>query len=261
MLRFEDLRVRDQQPLDRDFFNRRFRLIAESLGQVNDDVAAINTDTDRLLALGLVRINEVLGPLLTKLQVASEIGFLVAESNTPVTVSLNLEATFEISEAYRDVFTPTPFLVLQRQTPGTINDYAAIQLQGYNRLNGGLAGKVILVNGNIGAGSYSDWVICCAAGITINVLQEILSVTTNLGSLTATAAAAQAAIATINSLIASGTVASVNGKTGAVVLSMSDISGLVSAIAAKADGNHGHSIAQITNLQTTLNAIADGGTY
>jgi len=261
MLRFEDLRVRDQQSLDRDFFNRRFRLIAESLGQINDEVASVTTDADRLVSLGLVRVNEVLGPLLARLQVAAEVGFLVAESDTPRTVSLNLETTFQIKEAYRDVFTPTPYLLLQRKAAGTVSDYAAIQLQSYDRLNGGLAGKVILVNGNIGSGSFSDWVICCAAGITINVMQEILNVTTSLGSLTAAAATAQAAITTINNLIASGTVASVNGKTGTVVLAMSDISGLVSAIAAKADSNHGHAIANVTNLQTTLDAILDGGTF
>jgi hypothetical protein len=45
------------------------------------------------------------------------------------------------------------------------------------------------------------------------------------------------------------------------VLGMSDIAGLVSTLAAKADGSHGHTISQISNLQTTLNAISDGGTY
>jgi hypothetical protein len=42
---------------------------------------------------------------------------------------------------------------------------------------------------------------------------------------------------------------------------MSSIAGLVSALASKADSSHGHTIAQISNLQTTLNAITDGGTY
>ena len=53
MLRFEDLRVRDQQDLTSDFFNRRFRLIAETIGQLNADVSSVTGDTDRLVALGL----------------------------------------------------------------------------------------------------------------------------------------------------------------------------------------------------------------
>ena len=64
MLRFEDLRVRDNQDLDRDFFNRRYRLIAESLAELNTQLAQIGTATDNLVTLGLTRVNEVLGPAL-----------------------------------------------------------------------------------------------------------------------------------------------------------------------------------------------------
>lgn len=261
MLRFEDLRVRDQQALDRDFFNRRFRLIAETFGQLNDEVASVTTDTDRLVSLGLNRVNEVLGPLLAKLQLASDVGFLVAESTTSVTVSLDLETTFQIKEEFRDLFSPTPYLVLQRKASGTINDYAAFELQSYNRENGGLAGKVVFVSGDIGAGAHSDWVISCSAGIAIGVMQSLLEVAESLGTLTTVAAEADAALATINSLVASGNVLSVNGKTGTVILTMSDISGLVTALASKADSSHGHTIAQVSNLQSTLDAILDAGTY
>ena len=66
MLRFEDLRVRDQQFLDRDFFNRRFRLIAESLAQIDAGLTAVTGATDRLVTLGLNRVNEVLGPALAQ---------------------------------------------------------------------------------------------------------------------------------------------------------------------------------------------------
>jgi hypothetical protein len=87
MLRFEDLRVRDQQALDRDFFNRRYRLNTEAIAALGEDVASVTGDTDCLVALGLNRVNEVLGPLLAKVQTASENGFLVATSSTPLTVT------------------------------------------------------------------------------------------------------------------------------------------------------------------------------
>ena len=241
--------------------NRRFRLIAETLAQLNDDVASVTTDTDRLVSLGLNRVNEVLGPLLAKLQLASEVGFLVAESDTSVTVSLNLETTFQIREEFRELFSPTPYLILQRKATGTVNDYAAIQLQSYNRLNGGLAGKIVYINGSITGSAHSDWVISCAAGISISVMQSLLEVTASLGSLSTAAAEAESALATINSIIASGSVLSVNGKTGTVILSMSDITGLVTALASKADSNHGHTISQVSNLQSTLDGILDAGTY
>ena len=71
------------------------------------------------------------------------------------------------------------------------------------------------------------------------------------------AAAAQAAEA----VLAAGPVTSVNGRQGVVVLGMSDIAGLVSALASKAESSHGHTIAQVSNLQAALDAITDGGIY
>ena len=98
MLRFEDLRVRDNQDLDRDFFNRRYRLIAESLGDLNAQLARIRGATDNLVTLGLSRVNEVLGPALATATAAAENGFLVATSSTPLTVSVGLQTTFEIDD-------------------------------------------------------------------------------------------------------------------------------------------------------------------
>jgi len=251
MLRCEDLRVRDSQSLDRDFFNRRFRLIAEALGQLGTEVTAVTTDTDRLVTLGLTRVNEVLGPLLARLQAAAENGFLVAASESPFTVTGGLQSTLAIaSEAERDLFTPTPYVLLTRRAEGTEHDYA-----------GGLAFEVVLVNGGIGDAVHDDWVISATAGISVAVLEAATSVQATLALAQQAAQDAAVAAATAESVLASGPVSSVNGRTGAVVLGMSDIAGLVSALAAKADSSHGHTIAQVSNLQATLNAISDGGTY
>lgn len=262
MLRFEDLRVRDQNELDRDFFNRRFRLIAEAIISLSDEVGRVTTDSDRLVTLGLNRVNEVLGPLLTKVQAASENGFLVATSTTPLTVTIGLETTLAITdEAQRDLFTPTPYVLLTRQADGTEDDYAIVRVTGYNRANGGLAFEVILVNGDIGDASHDDWVVSATAGLSVAVLEAATAVQETLELAQEAAADAAAAAATAETVLASGPVASVNGRTGVVVLGISDIAGLVAAIAAKADSSHGHTIAQISNLQSTLDALADGGTY
>ncbi len=262
MLRFEDLRVRDQQALDRDFFNRRFRLIAETIGQLNDDVASVTTDTDRLVALGLNRVNEVLGPLLAKVQAVAENGFLVATSTTSLTISIGLQSTLEIpSGPERDLFAPTPYVLLTRNADNVENDYAILRVQGFNRDNGGLPFKVVLVNGNIGVGAHNDWVISATAGLSSAVIAAASSIQDAMDAATSAAADAQTAADSAQAVLVNGPVASVNGKTGVVVLGVSDIGGLVAAIAAKADSSHGHSIAQISNLQSTLDALADGGTY
>jgi hypothetical protein len=262
MLRFEDLRVRDQQALDRDFFNRRFRLIAETFGQLNGEVTSVTNDTDRLVALGLNRVNEVLGPLLAKVQAVAENGFLVATSTTSLTITNGLQSTLAITDpAQRDLFTPTPYVLLTRQAEGTEDDYAVLRVEGYNRSNGGLAFEVILVNGGIGDASHNDWVVSATAGLSVAVLEAATAVQETLDLAQEAAADAAAAAATAEAVLASGPVTSVNGKLGMVMLGMSDIPGLVAAIAAKADSSHGHTIAQVSNLQSTLNALADGGTY
>jgi len=79
------------------------------------------------------------------------------------------------------------------------------------------------------------------------------------------------AAAAAQDAIADGPVSSVNGKAGVVSLGVSDIPNLTQLIAAKADASHGHTIAQISNLQTTLTSLQqqitnlvsayDGGTY
>jgi hypothetical protein len=262
MLRFEDLRVRDQQELDRDFFNRRFRLIAETIGQLGQEVASVTGDTDRLVALGLTRVNEVLGPLLSKVQAVSENGFLVATSATPLNITNGLQSTLAITDpAQRDLFSPTPYVLLTRQADGTQDDYAVLRVEDFNRTNGGLAFEVVLVNGGIGDAAHDDWVISATAGISVAVLEAATAVqeTLTLAQQAADEAAAAAAVA--EAVLASGPVSSVNGKTGMVVLGMSDIAGLVSTLAAKADGTHGHTIAQISNLQTMLDGLDDGGSY
>ena len=96
-LRFEDLRARDNQKIDREFFNRRYRLIAEAISAIADEVDGVSEDSDNLVSLGLIRVNEVLGPLLAKVQAASEKGFLVAESQTTVQLSVGLQTTLEVT--------------------------------------------------------------------------------------------------------------------------------------------------------------------
>lgn len=262
MLRFEDLRVRDQQSLDRDFFNRRFRLIAETIAKLGSDLEGVNEATDNLVSLGLVRVNEVLGPLLAKVQAASENGFLVARSSSPLTLTVGLETSLAIQDqAERELFTPTPYVLISRDADDTANDWAILRVQDYNRQNGGLAFEVMAVNGAIGDTEHDDWVVSATAGVAKSIMEAAVDVSNTLDVAEAAALSAQESAAAAAAVLASGPVSSVNGKTGTVTIAMSDIAGLVAAIASKADSNHSHSIAQISNLQTTLNNLADGGTY
>ena len=267
VVRFEDLRVRDAQDLDRDFFNRRFRLIVESLNELLGQIDRINTASDSLVALGLTRVNEVLGPALTQAIAAAESGFLVATSSTPVTLSVGLETTLVVDETTaRALFAPTPYVLISRDA-GNVDDWAVLRVQDYDRENGGLAVEVMAVSGAIGAASHSDWVISATAGLAKSILDAAVDLENTLALAQQAASDAAAAAATAVAVLASGPVSSVNGRTGTVALGIGDIPNLTTALAGKADSNHGHTIAQIANLQTTLDSLQaqittiDGGTY
>ena len=70
-------------------------------------------------------------------------------------------------------------------------------------------------------------------------------------------------------VLANGPVSSVNGLTGIVTFGMSDIPGLVDALGSKAEASHGHTIAEVSDLQTALDTkanasdwtVIDGGVY
>ncbi len=139
-LRFEDLRVRDGQLLDRDFFNRRYRLIVEALTGLGADVGRLDATTDNLMSLGLERVDEALAPALAAAQAAAENGFLVATSATELTLSLDLETTIQVDDTTaRALFTPTPQVIVTRQG-GALADWAIFEVASYSRENGGLAG-------------------------------------------------------------------------------------------------------------------------
>lgn len=267
VVRFEDLRVRDSQDLDRDFFNRRFRLIVESLNELVGQIARINTASDSLVALGLTRVNEVLGPALAQASAAAESGFLVATSSTPVTLSVGLETTLVVDETTaRALFAPTPYLIITREG-GAVDDWAVLRVDDYNRENGGLAVEVVAVSGAIGAAQHDNWVISATAGLAKSILDAAVDLENTLALAQQAAADAAAAAATAVAVLASGPVSSVNGLTGSVALGIGNIPNLTAALAGKADSTHGHTIAQVSNLQTTLDSLQaqistiDGGTY
>lgn len=267
VVRFEDLRVRDAQDIDRDFFNRRFRLIVESMNELVDQIARISTASDSLVALGLTRVNEVLGPALTLATAAAESGFLVATSSTPVTLSVGLETTLVVDEtSARALFAPTPYVIATREA-GLVDDWAVLRVDAYDRENGGLAVEVVAVSGAIAAAQYSDWVISATAGLAKSILEAAVDLENTLALAQQAAANASAAAATAQAVLANGPVSSVNGQTGAVALGIGNIPNLTAALAGKADSTHGHTIAQISNLQTTLTGLQqqidtiDGGTF
>jgi hypothetical protein len=158
-------------------------------------------------------------------------------------------------------------VILSRQADDALDDWAMLRVQAYDRDNGGLAFAVVAVHGELSANAHDDWVVSASAGLAQTILEVAGEVGTTLAAAEEAAATAEAAAATALQIIANGPVSSVNGQTGLVSIGMADIPNLVAAIGAKADSNHGHSIGQVSNLQTTLAGLQsqitdfDGGAY
>lgn len=256
-LRFEDLRVRDGQLIDRDFFNRRYRLIAEALSSLGGDVDRIDGVVDNLFVLGLSRVDEVLGPALATAQAAAENGFLVATSAQELTLTVGLETTIAVDDTpARALFTPTPHVILTREG-GASDDWAIFSVDSYNRTNGGLAGTVLAINGALDGTAHTDWTIAASAGVSATILQAAGDVANALATAQSAAAQADQAAQDALEVIANGPVSSVNGLTGIVTFGISDIPNLAETLGGKAASSHGHAIGDVSDLQTALDAKAD----
>jgi hypothetical protein len=71
--------------------------------------------------------------------------------------------------ASRDLFTPSPFLAIERQN--TTDDYAVARLIAYNRDNGELLVEILAVYGN--PGPHNDWTITASPGVSETVRQQL----------------------------------------------------------------------------------------
>jgi hypothetical protein len=119
--------------------------------------------TRRLETVALARINDLLLPSAERLMALSSLGFLVAYSDTENTLATEQQKQWFLTEGpQRDLFTPTPFVTIQRRT--THEDYAIGLVLNYERNSGSLL--VMIVDRHGGAGPFDDWVISAAPGVS-----------------------------------------------------------------------------------------------
>lgn len=252
VLRFEDLRARDNNSLDRDFFNRRYRLIAESLAKLRDAIDGLDEASNNLVTLGLARIDDVLGPALATVQAAAARSFLVAPSADALTLTAGLTPTFTISdEALWPTFAPTPYVLINRDADAAVDDWALARTTSYDEATGQLVVEIVSSNGTLPTTEYSDWVISATAGLGESILTAASDLPALRDEAQAAAAAAEQAALDAQAVLDSGPVVSVNGKVGTVSLVMGDIPNLVTTLGGKADAQHGHD----------ADDAIDGGTY
>ncbi len=153
---------------DVDEIQRYFSDIARRLVRAENQEALIQAATRALIEFGLQRVDESLAPAIERLQLASELGFLVASSATSLTLATG-EAVFEIDEAQRELFTPTPVLTITREAEGAESEYAVARLTSYDPETGGLVVDVQTISDI--AGAHDDWVIAASAGLAPAIIE------------------------------------------------------------------------------------------
>ena len=248
---FEDLRVqsRNDEVLDAAFFDRRFQLISATLGTLAETVNNLGLVEDNLIKLGLIKLNDTLGPILNKVHAAADLGFLISTSDSLATLVLNQATQFEINydSGASDIFMPTPFLSVTRSGLNTLNQFAICRLLSWDRDARTLIVEPIYVSPTL-IGEHNDWNIADSGGMflgMVDILDQAISAKADL-------AAAQIILDQAISEVIGGPVVSVNGKVGVVSLGMGDIANLVSTMAGKASASHGHNISEVSGLQAAI---------
>jgi hypothetical protein len=142
------------------------RLVAtveNRLAAVEATRAEYDAVVNRLNATALARINEVLLPASERIVEYSRLGFLLAYSQSSVSLVEGRQALFIIDEGpQRELFTPTPFVAIQRQR--SLDDYAIARVDVLDRASGSLLVSIVAAYG--AAGPFDDWVISASPGVS-----------------------------------------------------------------------------------------------
>jgi len=179
-----------QTRLNETELNPRFQDLDVRLDSLERIKPELDSQVDSLIAVGLQRINDSLGPFLDRLATAAELGFLIGPSATDVELIEGELAGFVIGEDNRSLFSPTPFLSVLDNTDQTA--FALLQLVSYDPLSGLLTVEVVSVHG--GETITSDnWTVAASGAVFPMMVEALASAQTAAETGTSKAAEAVAA--------------------------------------------------------------------
>ncbi|MHC2250033.1 pyocin knob domain-containing protein [Bradyrhizobium elkanii] len=155
---------------DPEYWNRRFDDIDRRVSSNEEELDAIDGLTAYIEGLALNRLDLVLAPALDKIALVSEQGFLLAHSNSQVTLDVNTTQVFAIPDlAERELFAPSPFVTIARK--GSMTDFAFAELVAWDRNSGQLTVRPRAIFGN--PGPFIDWVIYVGTAIQEAVMDTL----------------------------------------------------------------------------------------
>jgi hypothetical protein len=237
----------DQQPATVAFFNNMISQFCFAINGVGTRMDGYDAAEQNLVNLGLANINSTLGPFLSTLQQAAQLGFLVAEADG-VTASLTLGQPFELvlTSNGASLFTPTTWLMAMDVTDNT--NWGVLQLVSWVQEDLNLSTTCIYASKTKASAS---WQVCCGSGVLnamVNDLQAANTAATNAQNAASSAQTNANYVQSVATTIStSGNVISVAGKAGTVTLVEGDIANLTSDLAARPTTSYVNSA--ITGLQ------------
>jgi hypothetical protein len=234
VIAFKDLQVASAgEILDFTFFNKRFLEVTSAINGIAARQDIYDSTENTLVATGLSRVNDVLGPLLLQLQAAAQYGFLVANAVGPTaSLTVGIDIQFTVTSQGKSVFTPTPWVLATDNLDST--NWGLLSLNAYSPTTGVFAGHCVYATKTQAS---TQWTLSCNSAVITAMMNLLASAQTAAN----TAVAAESSVVnsigdlqTLINIVSAGPVASVAGKTGAVTLATSDIIGLDTALLGKA---------------------------
>ncbi len=247
-LNYSDLAVKSTDVMSADFFNRRFQLLVSEIQAAEAMASTYGTAASELVQRGLVQINGVLGSLLTQVQAAATLGFLVAPSTSNVTLTATVQANFVVAAANAPIFAPTSFLSVQ--DAGNAANWAIGQLQGWNSTTGALSIGILQTStGNPISGS--NWQIAASSAAFTSTQTAATNAATSATNAAASAASAAISAQDLALAVQSGPVLSVAGLTGAPTTAQ-----LIAALGSLVKTNNLSDVSSAATALTNLGGLA-----
>jgi len=254
-------------PMDKRFFDNRFlTLMAAVNGLIAQNAEFAGTE-NTLVSEALVRLNTAWQPLLTQLQQAVDMGFLVAQAVIappagPIALTAGNDVGFILTSPVNtsglSVFQPTTYvLATDDMDPG---NWGILKVLDWTESTNNLACNCIYATQTKGS---TSWTISDNAAV-LPVMIDLESQTQAYAAQVATQYAnVLTAIDQINALVSeinAGPAVSVCGYQGIVVLGINDITGLTAQLATKATITSMNAVAAAAQpLSSVLTSLAGLG--
>jgi hypothetical protein len=247
----------DQQALTVAWLNNLISQLCLAINGIGSRMDGYDAAEANLVNLGLANINSVLGPFLTTLQQAAQLGFLVAQADGR-SLSLTLGQPFDmiLTSNGASLFTPTQWLMVMDINDST--NWGVLSFDSWVKEDLNLAAHCIYASKTKAS---SSWQVTCGSGILNAMINDMNVATSAASSAQSAATTAQNAATTVtNALgqIGSAGVQSINSKTGFItLLAEGDIANLSADLAARPTTTYVNNA--ITGLQprsTNLDSLA-----